>query len=152
MKEGFRKYCETAYSRSGFNQMWILKNSKTLLENLESKSLKSVPSIKSYDFSTLYTTIPHSKLKSCLKDLIISSFLGKNGKRRYKYLVINDKMNSTYFVKDHSDCTKKYTEDDNLNMFNFLIDHILTLVDKYFNSLSTSQWAQIVLLLLADLI
>ena len=47
-----------------FNQMWILKNSKELLENLNSNSLASVHSIKTYDFSTLYTTIPHSKLKS----------------------------------------------------------------------------------------
>ena len=93
-------------------------------DNLESKSLKSVTSINFNDFSTLYTTIPHSKLKSRLKDLITRSFLGKNGKQCYQYLVINDKMNFTYFIKDHSDCTKKYTEDDIINMFNFLIDNI----------------------------
>ena len=28
IKQGLQKYCETAYSRSGVNQMWILKNSK----------------------------------------------------------------------------------------------------------------------------
>ena len=31
IKQGLQKYCETAYSRSGVNQMWILKNSKELL-------------------------------------------------------------------------------------------------------------------------
>ena len=58
-KESLQKYCDTAYARSGVNQMWILKNSK----NLKAKSLHSVNSIKSFDFSTLYTTIHHGKLK-----------------------------------------------------------------------------------------
>ena len=30
IKQGLQKYCETASSRSGINQMWILKNSKEL--------------------------------------------------------------------------------------------------------------------------
>ena len=59
IKQGLQKYCETAYSRSGINQMWILKNSKELLEHLKSPTLNRVTSIKSFDFSTLYTTIPH---------------------------------------------------------------------------------------------
>ena len=63
VKEGLQKYCDTAYARSGVNQMWILKNSKELLENLKAHSLHSVNSIKSFDFSTLFTTIPHDKLK-----------------------------------------------------------------------------------------
>ena len=28
VKEGQQKYCETVYSRSGINHMWILKNSE----------------------------------------------------------------------------------------------------------------------------
>ena len=59
IKQGLQKYCETAYSRSGINQMWILKNSKELLEHLKSPTFNRVISIKSFDFSTLYTTIPH---------------------------------------------------------------------------------------------
>ena len=92
VKEGIKKYCDTAYSRNGVNQMWILKNSKELLQNLKAQSLVNI--IKTFDFSTLYTTIPHSKLKSRLKDLIFECFFRKNGKRRYKYLIIN--YNSMY--------------------------------------------------------
>ena len=51
VKEGLEKYCDTAYARSGVNQMWILKNSKELLENLKAQSLHSVNSIKSFEFS-----------------------------------------------------------------------------------------------------
>jgi 3-methyladenine DNA glycosylase Tag len=50
--------------------MWILKNSKDLLENLKSRSFSQVSSIKTFDFSTLYTTLPHDKLKTCLKETI----------------------------------------------------------------------------------
>ena len=70
VKEDFQKYCDTAYARSVVNQMWILKNSKELLENLKAQSLCSINNIKSFDFSTLYTTIPHDKLKSKLKEII----------------------------------------------------------------------------------
>ena len=70
VKECLQKYCGNAYARSGLNQMWILRNSKELLENLKAQSLHSVNRIKSFDFSTLYTTIPHDKLKSILKEII----------------------------------------------------------------------------------
>ena len=53
VKEGQQKYCETVYSRSGINHMWILKNSKDLLDNLKSRSFSQVSSIKTFDFSTL---------------------------------------------------------------------------------------------------
>jgi hypothetical protein len=39
--------------------MWILKNSKDLLDSLKSRSFSQVSSIKTFDFSTLYTTLPH---------------------------------------------------------------------------------------------
>ena len=122
VKDGLKKYCDVIYSRSGINQMWILKNSKELLENLNSNTLASVHSIKTYDFSTLYTTIPHSKLKSRLTELIRNAFRFKNGKKRYEYIVVGYK--STYFVKDHSEAKNKYTEDDIVRMLEFLIDNI----------------------------
>ena len=122
IKEGIQSYCSTAYSRSGVNQMWILKNSKELVDNLHSPHFNSVHSIRSYDFSTLYTTIPHEKLKVRLADIIKSTFFHKNGSRRYKFLVIHPFGN--YFVRDHTDSTNKYTEDDIIQMLNFLIDNI----------------------------
>ena len=102
--------------------MWILKNSKELLENLKAQSLYSVNSIKSFDFSTLYTTIPHDKLKSKLKEIINLCFFHKNGNRRFQYLVIGYK--DTYFVRDHSDAPLKYSDIDVIKMLEYLIDNI----------------------------
>ena len=80
VKEGLQKYCDVVYSHSGINQMWILKNSKQLLENLQSQS-SHINSIRTFDFSTLYTTIPHDKLKSRLCNIIRQAFRFKNGKK-----------------------------------------------------------------------
>jgi hypothetical protein len=86
VKTGLQSYCDTSYSRGGVNQMWILKNSKDLLEYMQSRSLSSCNSIKT--FSTLYTTIPHYKLKDKLRELVQLCFIKKNDHRRYKYLVL----------------------------------------------------------------
>ena len=102
--------------------MWILKNSKELLVNLKSQNLSHINSIKTYDFSTLYTTIPHDKLKTRLCNIIDSCFFNKDGKRKYSYLVISHSKN--YFVKLHSDSTHKYSEVDIKAMLEFLIDNI----------------------------
>ena len=122
VKEGLQKYCDTAYVRSVVYQMWSLKNSKELLENLKAQFLHSVNSIKSFDFSTLYTTIPHDKLKSKLKEIINQCFFHKNGNRRFQYVVIGYK--DTYFVRDHSDAPQKYSDVDVIKMLEYLINNI----------------------------
>ena len=77
--------------------MWILKNSKNLLEYIQSRSLSSCNNIKTFDFSTLYTTIPHSKLRDRLRELVQLCFIKKKGPRRYKHLVLG--RDRYYFVK-----------------------------------------------------
>ena len=122
LKQGLQKYCETAYSRSGVNQIWILNNSKELLEHLKSPNFNHITSIKSFDFSTLYTPIPHDKLKNRLASIIRNSFMFKNGNRRYKYLVLGHE--ESYVVNKHSDSKHKYSEDDIIKMLESLVDNI----------------------------
>jgi hypothetical protein len=71
VKEGQQKYCETVYSRSGINHMWILKNSKDLLNNLKSRSFSQVSSGKSSD------SLPEGMFKEVMNDLWLAriSFL-----------------------------------------------------------------------------
>ena len=89
IKQGLQKYCKTAYSRSGIDQMWILKNSKELLEHLKSPNFNLVTSIKSLDFSTRYTTILCQTLKAGLQlsswtfSLKKKSWFGKQGHWRW---------------------------------------------------------------------
>ena len=131
IKEQLQSYCNTIYARSGFNQMWILKNSKELLDALTSSSLNYISSVQTFDFSTLYTTIPHSQLKSRLKDLVHSVFFTKNGKRKYRFMVV--KRDMCYFVKEHTDAEHKYDEVEIVKMIHCLIDNIYVVFgDKVF--------------------
>jgi hypothetical protein len=146
VKTGIPSYCNISYSRGGVNQMWILKNSNDLLEYIQSRSHSSCNIIKTFDFSTFYTTIHHSKLKDKLRELVQLCFIKKNGQRRYKYFVLG--RGRSYFVKDHSDYTKKFSETDIFNMFEFLIDNIFVIFGgRFFNRQSAYLWVQIVLLL-----
>ena len=81
--------------------MLILKNSKELLEHLQSSNFNHITSIKSFDFSNIYTTISHQKLKSRLATIIRNSFIYKIWNRRYKFLVVGRER--PYFIKEHPD-------------------------------------------------
>ena len=121
VKDGLQT-CDEIYSTSGVNQTLILKNSNDLLLNFRSQSLQFCSNIKTFGFSTLYTTIPHAQFKDWLQYLIKQSFLYKNGNRGYKFLVLG--LNKSYFVKNHTDSIRKYRKDDIIKMLDFLIDNI----------------------------
>ena len=87
---------------------------KELLDHLKSPNFNLITNIKSFDFSTFYTAIPHQKLKGRLATIIRNSFIHKNGNRRYKYLVLG--REGPYFVREHSDSKSKYTEEDIIRM------------------------------------
>jgi len=98
VKTGFQSYCDISYSMGGVNQMWILKkNSIDLLEYIQYRSLSSCNIIKTFDFSTICTTISHSRLKVRLRELAQLCFIENNCQRRYKYLVLE--RDRSYFVK-----------------------------------------------------
>ena len=101
LKEGLQNYCEIIYPRSWFNPILILKNSKELLEHLKSPNFNLNTSIKPFNFSTLYTAIPHQKLKNRLATITQNSFIHKNGYQRYKNLVLG--REGPNFVFKHSD-------------------------------------------------
>ena len=59
--------------------MWILKNSTNLLSPLGHLGVHRATSIQTFDFSTLYTSIPHDLLKSHMNNIINNAFKDKNG-------------------------------------------------------------------------
>ena len=81
------KYIETAYERSGKNIFWPMKNSGEVLSKLKDIGYQAT-SLSTYDFPTLYTTLPHNLIKEKLLDLIERTFYKKEGKL---YLACNDK-------------------------------------------------------------
>ena len=67
------RYCEKVYERSGKNLFWSIKNSGEVLNKLKSRGFRAT-SLSTYDFSTLYTTLPHNLIKEKLVNLIEWTF------------------------------------------------------------------------------
>ena len=67
------RYCETVYETSNKNWFWSIKNSGEVLSKLKCRGFRAT-SLSTYDFSTLYTTLPHNLIKEKLLDLIEWTF------------------------------------------------------------------------------
>jgi hypothetical protein len=83
VKRKLKTYCATKYARSGIHQMWILKTLKECLANVETQNFLQINSIKTYDFSTIYTTIPHENLNLDFLISLTTVSLTEMGKRKY---------------------------------------------------------------------
>ena len=77
IKTVLEKYCSIKTSHTGVNNMWILKNSINLLSSLGHLGVHRAPSVQTFDFSTLYTSMPHDLLKSRMNNIINNSFKHK---------------------------------------------------------------------------
>ena len=89
IKTLLEKYCSIKTSHTGVNNMWILKNSTNLLSSLGHLGVHKATSIQTFDFSTLYTSIPHDLLKSRMNNIINNAFKHKNGATRYTHIINN---------------------------------------------------------------
>ena len=102
--------------------MWILKNSTNLLSLLGHLGVHRAPSVQTFDFSTLYTSIPHDLLKSRMNNIINNAFKHKNGATRYTHIKVG--RNKSYFTSDPLNGDNKYTANDICKMIEFLMDNI----------------------------
>ena len=64
-------YCNGMFCRTGVNCFWIIDNSQQVLSTLNKINYFSTARhFDSYDFSTLYTSIPHTAIKQALETLV----------------------------------------------------------------------------------
>ena len=87
------KYCTTVYERNGKKLFWSIKNSGEILNKLKSRGFLA-SGLSTYDFSTLYTTLPHNLIKENLTELIEQTF----NREGSLYLACNDK--NTFFTSE----------------------------------------------------
>ena len=103
--------------------MWILKNSTSLLSSLDQLDVRTATSVQTFDFSTVYTSIPHDLLKSRISNLVHNAFRKKDGSVRYAH--INVTRVEGYFTNNiNGGGDNTYTADDIFKMIEFLIDNI----------------------------
>ena len=119
IKELIIKYCNKAYEHDGVNYFWSVKNSLEVLDKLHAFD-KPFNTVDSYDFSTLYTTLPHNLIKQKFSNLIKWSF-DKSG---CEYICCNSFRS---FFSNEKDKYNKYTYwtcKEMINSINFLLDNI----------------------------
>ena len=72
-----------------YNRFWVIENSKPIIEKLEkiNSSRTGAKDISTYDFSTLYTKLPHDDIIKNLSEIVDFAFNGgnvkKDGNRRF---------------------------------------------------------------------
>ena len=67
------KYSETAFSNSNVNYFWSIKNSSEVIEKLRLRNFQG-SQVSSFDFSTLYTSLPHDLIKAKVLSLVNCCF------------------------------------------------------------------------------
>ena len=80
-------------------------------------------SVQTFDFSTLYTSIPHDLLKSRISNLVHNAFRKKDGSVRYTHIKVTRAQGYfTHGINGGGD--NMYTADSICKMIEFLIDNI----------------------------
>ena len=116
VKDGLIRYNNTKTSRNGVN-------STSLLSSLDQLNVRTATSVQTYDFSTLYTSIPYNLLKSRITALIHNSFKRRNGSNRYTHIKIMS--GKGYFIETiNPGGDNLYTADQICRMVEFLLDNI----------------------------
>ena len=92
-------YCKTIRVRTGVNCMWIINNSLDVIRVQEEKQL-SLNHVSTWDFSTLYTSLPHAQLKKQLHDLLERVFNTKGksfiATNNFRTFWTNDRTSTRY--------------------------------------------------------
>ena len=97
------KYHSKSKSYSGVNSFWIIQNNKPVIDTLNKlNNRKAAKSVTTYDFSTLYTNIPHDKLIRTINSVIDFAFKGRTQEKISinSYGIANWCNSSKYFVFD----------------------------------------------------
>ena len=122
IKTGPEKYCNIKTSHIGVHNMWIFKYSTNLLASLSHLGVHRTTSIQTFDFSILYTSIPHDLLKSRMNSIKNNAFKYKNGATRYTHIKVC--RSKSYFTSDPLNGDHKYTANDICKIIEFLVDDI----------------------------
>ena len=117
VKKHVIKYCEKVYERSGKNLFWSIKNSGEILDKLKARDFNAT-SLSTYDFSTLYTTLPHNLIKDKLIDLIERTFQREGS----PYLVCNDR--NAFFTSEKPKKYHAWSCKNVCDALTFLLDNI----------------------------
>ena len=121
-------YSKSFFFQYGINPYWIIKNSSEVFKCVAQYNTKgNCRNIRTYDFSTLYTNIPHSSLKTTFTWIINIAF--KTSKKKF-ISVYSRHANWTNSPRRNTISFNKYQL---IKVLHWLIDNIyVTFGDKTF--------------------
>ena len=109
------------YETSNKNWFWSIKNTGEVLSKLKCRGFRAT-SLSTYDFSTLYTTLPHNLIKEKLLDLIEWTF--KRALKNYGslYLACNDRK--AFFTSSDQSRYTLWSCQNVCDALSYLLDNI----------------------------
>ena len=68
-------YCAKMEKYDGINRYWVIESNEAVLNCINNlNSTKSARSVTTYDFSNLYTALPHDEILQCVSEMIDDVF------------------------------------------------------------------------------
>ena len=112
------QYNKKSFFYSGVKTFWVIQNNKPVIDSINRINAKrKAKSISTFDFSTLYTKIPHNKLIKVMNEMVDFSFQGDSHKvlavsKSGCRWVYSSPKGSTIFSKKTTKLAIKYLMDN----------------------------------------
>ena len=108
-------YSNTVSQRANLNYHWIVENSLEFMDRIKNKNLQHM---ETYDFSTLYTALPHPEIKRNFNKIFQKVYSRENKQ------FINVNINGAYFssISKNNCCSFRVT--DMMDILEFILDNI----------------------------
>ena len=119
IKNHFKNYCAKIKHRQGFNCFWSIDNSNEFITKLS--TIDKADSIKTYDFSTLYTNLPLDYIYQMLEKLISKMFATSHSDKMW----INGERGKAFWAKGMTDYKRSgykcYDQEDLLRSLHYIL-------------------------------
>ena len=116
-------YSNTVYQRSNLNYFWIIDNSFEFMDGIKDKNIHHM---QTFDFSTLYTALPHVEIKQNFSKIFQKVF------NREAKPFINVNYQKAYFSTSKLNSNCSFRINDMMEILEFILDNIFV---KYGNDI-----------------
>ena len=108
-----RLYSNTVLERTDLNYFWIIDNSLSFMDKVKDKNLQHM---QTFDFSTLYTALPHSEIKNKFKSIFQKVYA------REAKPFINVNAVKTYFSASKNNYSCSFRVTDMMEVLDFILN------------------------------
>ena len=122
-------YCKKLQTYDGINRFWVINNNAPILECIDKlNNSENAKSINTYDFSNLYTSLPHNDIMHSMKTIITKLFAFK-AVSEYNYIVVypSNKANTLWSMA-------AWSKNPNKSTFRFNVNTLIESLDFQLNT------------------